>query len=85
MTMLTRKEILHNLIRGMDGHKTYGVPLPVWDIIRALLVSEYPDKEALNFIAEKVKKHNHAVEANSEVIYYDIEVDVEKLLDELDG
>ena len=52
---LSDLDALHILVCGMDGHRGLGVPLPVWDLVRHLIVRECPCL-TLNAFASLVKK-----------------------------
>jgi len=69
---MNTKEILHQVLTGMDAYLSCGVPEPYWTLAINLTKEVYGNK-GVELITKFHKEHDGSVDANSEITLHVIE------------
>ena len=68
---MTKKKILHKILKGMDPYLSCGVPAPFWKLAIKLTKKIYGD-EGVEILERFHETYDGSVEANKEIILHTI-------------
>lgn len=69
---MTKKKILHQILRGMDSYKSTGVPCDI-SCLAVQLTQDVYGQLAARKLQEELQEYDSSIEANSELLVYSLD------------
>lgn len=76
---MSNKDILHRLIRAMDGYESTGVVQDMYDLTCELTEAIY-GTEAVKLLQSYISEFDDSIDADIEITKYSIDIDMDEVI-----